>query len=373
MRRSLAGGIIGSTLSQRVAVVFGTRPEIIKLAPVIHLLGDRAVLVHTGQHFDENMSGTFLEQLRIPPLHQHLDVGGSTRGAQIGRGTVEIERFLLDERPALVVVQGDTNSALAGALAANSTGTLLAHLEAGLRSYDRTMPEEHNRVLIDCMADLCLAPHATNADALEREGIRPDRIRVCGSTLLDALLLIMPGPAERLAHLQANGVGPSAFVLATIHRVENADDPGNLRAILCELGQLPLPVVLPLHPRTLKNAVEFGLQPLLDRINVRDPMGFSEFISLAKECALIISDSGGVQEEATILKRPVLVVRNSTERPEILGTFAHLVASGPEIGRVANELLRDLTRVHAELESMPYPYGQNASVAVVAAIEELVG
>ena len=364
---------MSSVSSQPIVVVFGTRPEIIKLAPVIQLLGTRAVLVHTGQHFDDNMSRAFLDQLHLGQPDKQLDVGGATRGAQIGTATIAVERYLLEQRPAAVLVQGDTNSALAGALAANSAGVPLAHLEAGLRSYDRAMPEEHNRVLIDSMADLCLVPHLTNAEALQREGVAPDRIRVTGSTLRDALAMIMPEPAQRALYLQAHALTSAHYVLATIHRVENADDRGNLRDILHELAELPLPVVLPLHPRTRMRAAEFGLRPLLDRIRVCEPMGFAEFVSLAKECAIVISDSGGVQEEATIVKRPVIVVRNSTERPELLGTFAHLVSRGPEIGRVANRLLTDVPRVHGELEAMPYPYGDNASALVVAALDQLLG
>ena len=359
--------------SPHIAVVFGTRPEMIKLAPVIHRLGARALTVHTGQHFDSNMSAAFLEQLQLGQPHLHLEVGGATRGAQIGRATEAIEQFLLSERPACMVVQGDTNSGLAGALAANATNTPLVHLEAGLRSFDRAMPEEHNRVLIDALSDRCLAPHESNVATLLREGIPFDRIRVTGSTLLDALGTIMPTPADRAELLSSLGLQPAAFVLATIHRAENADHPGNLRAILHELAELPLPVLLPLHPRTRKKAAEFGLQPLLDRLLLCEPLGYREFVSLARESALIISDSGGVQEEATIVKRPVLVVRNSTERPEILGTFAHLVAPGPAIGTLAGELLARLPQLHAELEALPYPYGDHAADAVVAAIDELIG
>lgn len=358
---------------QRIAVVLGTRPELIKLAPLIHRLGERALVVHTGQHFDDNMSQTFLRQLQLGQPDLHLAVGGATRGAQIGRATEAIERFLLDVRPAAVIVQGDTNSGLAGALAANATGTPIAHLEAGLRSYDRAMPEEHNRVLIDALADRCLAPHISNAEALEREGVAAARIRVTGSTLGDALAMILPSAEERAELLRQYMVAPGGFVLATIHRAENADHPGNLGAILHELAALPLPVVLPLHPRTRKKAAEFGFQSLLDALRVVEPTGYREFVTLAGEAALLISDSGGVQEEATIVKRPVLVVRNSTERPEILGTFAHLVAPGPEIGERARPLLARSAQLHAKLAALPYPYGTDATTAVVAAIDELVG
>jgi UDP-N-acetylglucosamine 2-epimerase (non-hydrolysing) len=318
------------------------------------------------------MSQAFLHQLGLGEPHLHLAVGGATRGAQIAQATEAVERFLLDERPAAVVVQGDTNSGLAGALAANATGTPLVHLEAGLRSYDRAMPEEHNRVLIDALSDRCLAPHVSNAEALAREGVTADRIRVTGSTLSDALEMIRPSAAERTELLGRYGVTPAGFVLATIHRAENADNPDNLRTILGELASLPLPVVLPLHPRTRARAAEFGGQALLDALHVVEPTGYSEFIALAGDAALIVSDSGGVQEEATIVKRPVLVVRNSTERPEILGTFAYLVSPGPQIGELGRSLLARAADVHTELEGLPYPYGTDVTTAVVAAIDELV-
>jgi UDP-N-acetylglucosamine 2-epimerase (non-hydrolysing) len=360
-------------VSTRIAVVFGTRPEMIKLAPVIRRLGAEALVVHTGQHFDDNMSGDFLQHLEIGSPDLHLAVGGATRGAQIGEATAAIERFLLQQHPSAVLVQGDTNSALAGALAANATGTPLAHLEAGLRSYDRAMPEEHNRVVIDALADLCMAPHPTNADALVKEGIDASRIRVTGSTLRDALTTILPSLAERQQMLAMHDLEPGAFALATIHRVENADNVDNLGAILRELAGLPLPVVMPLHPRTRDRAEAFGLQPLLERLQLCAPMGYREFVALAQESALIVSDSGGVQEEATIIKRPVVVVRRSTERPELLGTFAHLVVPGPMIGATVGSLLDRLSDVHAELGELPYPYGDHGSDDAVAAVRDLVG
>lgn len=357
----------------RIAVVVGTRPEIIKLAPVIHRLGERALVVHTGQHFDANMSETFLHQLRLGRPDLHLEIGGDTRGAQLGQATIAIEQFLLDQRPAAVVVQGDTNSGVAGALAANSTGTPLVHVEAGMRSYDRAMPEEHNRVLIDVLSDLCLVPHTSNADALRREGFADERIRVTGSTLRDALAIVMPSPAERTEIMAAHNVEANRFVLATIHRAENADSEDNLGAILRELAAIPLPVVLPLHPRTKRRALEFGFEREIAALAVCDPLGYREFVSLASEAALLVSDSGGVQEEACIVKRPVVIVRNSTERPEILGTFAHLVPPGPAIGAKVRDLLARRPAVHAELAALPYPYGDRAAENVVNAIDELVG
>jgi UDP-N-acetylglucosamine 2-epimerase (non-hydrolysing) len=358
-------------VSRPVAVVFGTRPEMIKLAPLISRLGERAILVHTGQHFDDSMSRTFLDQLRIGEPHHHLAVGGATRGTQIGQATAAIETVLLGSDSPIVVVQGDTNSGLAGALAANAAGLPLVHLEAGLRSFDRAMPEEHNRVLIDQLADRCLAPHPSNAGLLEREGIHGSRVRVTGSTLREALEPMLPDEAERRALLVERDLHPSRYVLATIHRAENADDPDRLRVILSELAELDLPVVLPLHPRTRARAQDHGLTELLKSLRVLPPLGYREFVALAAECALLVSDSGGVQEEATIVKRPVVVVRNSTERPELLGTFAHLVGVGPDIGATVRRLLGDLTTVHAELTALGYPYGEGAAERCLAVIDEL--
>ena len=308
-------------MSSQIAVVVGTRPEIIKLAPVIHRLGERALVVHTGQHFDDNMSQTFLEQLHLGHPDLHLTIGGKTRGAQIGQATIAIEKFLLDQRPAAVVVQGDTNSGVAGALAANSTATPLVHVEAGMRSYDRAMPEEHNRVLIDVLADLCLAPHASNADALRREGIADTRISVTGSTLRDALTIIMPTASERADYVAARRVEPNQFVLATIHRAENTDHPERLAAIVDALEAMAqdLPVVWPLHPRTRAVLQQAGrLDGLTRRATLINPVGYLDMVQLEKYAALIATDSGGVQKEAYFHRVPCVTLRDETEWGETL-------------------------------------------------------
>jgi UDP-N-acetylglucosamine 2-epimerase (non-hydrolysing) len=356
----------------RIAVVFGTRPEMIKLSPLIAALGDRALVVHTGQHFDDMMSETFLDQLGIGRPDVHLAVGGLTRGAQIGTATIALEALFLQERPDAVVVQGDTNSGLAGALAANSAGIPLVHLEAGLRSHDRAMPEEHNRVVIDALSDLCLAPHQSNAELLLAEGVTPDRIRVTGSTLRAALQSVIPLPADRERVVRGLGVPVDRFVLATIHRAENADSEANLRTILTQLANIELPVLLPLHPRTKARVAEFGFANLLAQLVAVEPLGYREFIAAASACALLVSDSGGVQEEATIVKRPVVIIRNSTERPEILGTFAHLVAVSGNISGIVNQLLREIASVHEVLAQVPYPYGDDAVGECIRAIDGLV-
>jgi UDP-N-acetylglucosamine 2-epimerase (non-hydrolysing) len=349
-------------LSERsVALVLGTRPELIKVAPLVRLLGARARVIHTGQHYDENLSGQFLAELRVGEPDVRLGVGGRSRGSQIGDATSQLEAHFRVDPPAVVVVHGDTNATVAGALAANAAGIPLVHLEAGLRSFDRAMPEEHNRVVADHLSDLCLAPTETNRANLAAEGIGGDKVLMTGNTIVDAVLDLLPGADERRAALATHELDSGRFVLATFHRPENADDPEVLGTILDELAAMALPVVMPLHPRTRAKIGEYGLGPKLESLRVLDPLGYSQFLALAAESAFLASDSGGVQEEASIIKRPVLVVRQSTERPEILGTFAQLVPPGPAMSAWAEEWMRDLPGLHAELATMPSPYGDGTS------------
>lgn len=232
-----------------VVVVLGTRPEIIKLAHVVRLLGPAAVVLHTGQHYDPELSGSFLEVFGLGEPHAYLGIGGQTRGQQIGMAVKALDDYLWELRPAAVVVQGDTNTALAGGLAANATNTMLVHVEAGLRSYDRRMPEEHNRVLIDHVGDLLCAPTDGSRKNLIEEGIPASRIRVTGNTVVEAVLELMPHPAAMALLLEQHNLTPGQFVLSTFHRPENVDDPERFRTVLHQLASLDLPVVLPLHPR----------------------------------------------------------------------------------------------------------------------------
>ncbi len=357
MDRRRHNGRVSLDHTGRVAVVLGTRPEIVKLAALVRLLGDRAWVVHTGQHYDATLSDVFFAQFGLQPPTDALDVGGRTRGAQIGEATAALDALFGDERPTAVVVQGDTNSALAGALAANAREVPLVHLEAGLRSHDRAMPEEHNRVLVDHVADLCLAPTETSRENLLAEGIPDERIEVTGNTVVEAVLELLPGDDERAALLADHGVTRDGFVLSTFHRPENVDDPDRLRVILEQLVALDVPVVLPVHPRLAARVEAFGLGDQLARLRPVDPLGYREFLGLFAEAALAVSDSGGVQEEASVVKRPVVVVRRSTERPEVLGTFSALAAVGPGIGAAAARWLADPAAAHAELAALPSPYG----------------
>jgi UDP-N-acetylglucosamine 2-epimerase (non-hydrolysing) len=344
----------------------------IKLAGVAQLLAEQSVLVHSGQHWDDAMAGVFLRDLGLGVPCYKLAVGGMTRGEQIGEATTGLSRLFDDFRPVAVVVQGDTNSALAGALAANACDIPLVHVEAGLRSFDRAMPEEHNRVLIDHLSDLCCAPTDQSAVNLRAENIPDDRISVTGNTVVEAARRLLPGVDQRLQMLAKLGLERGRYVLATIHRPENTDGPA-LADVLTALAALPLPVVIPVHPRTSKRIEDLGLGPLVARLRVMTPLSYERFLGLLAECALCVSDSGGIQEEASVLGRPVVVVRRSTERPEVLGIWATLVSAGPAIGDAVGLLLADLPTIHARLEALPSPYGDGtASARTVDAIQTLI-
>lgn len=356
-----------------VAVVLGTRPEIIKLAHVIQLLGPAAVVLHTGQHYDGTLSGDFLEVFGLGEPHAYLGVGGKTRGEQIGLSVSALDYQIAELGSRAVVVQGDTNSALAGGLAANAREIMLVHVEAGLRSHDRRMPEEHNRVLVDHLGDLLCAPTEVSRMNLVGEGIAESRIRVTGNTIVEAVLELMPAPVERARLLDDYGLIPGEFILSTFHRPENVDDPERFRSLLLQLSALELPVVLPLHPRSTARAREHGLGDLLESIGFVDPIGYRQFLGLSAESAFLVSDSGGVQEEVSVYKRSVIVVRRSTERPEVLGTFAELVEPGPGILEIASRWTDDIPGLHQRLASIPSPYGDGkASARVVQEMEELI-
>jgi UDP-N-acetylglucosamine 2-epimerase (non-hydrolysing) len=357
-----------------IAVVLGTRPEIIKLAKITQLLGDDVHIVHTGQHYDANLSDVFFTEFGMRPPDTFIGVGNLTRGAQIGKGTAALDDLLSSLSPSAVVVQGDTNAVAAGALAANANGIPLVHVEAGLRSYDRRMPEEHNRVIADHLSDLCLAPTALNVANLAAEGIDGDVVVRTGNTIVEAVERLMPTEDERAGLARRFGVEPEGFVLGTLHRPENVDDKDTLANLLTSLASLDVPVLIPLHPRTQKRIAEFGLANIAARLRVVDPIGFRDFIGLGAEARLIVSDSGGVQEEVSVYKRPAVVIRRSTERQEVEGTFVQRFEPGPALAsQLADELERSTQRT-AELQDVSSPYGDSSapqrSVEAILALVE---
>jgi UDP-N-acetylglucosamine 2-epimerase (non-hydrolysing) len=347
-------------------IVLGTRPEVIKLAPVIRRLGGRARIVHTGQHYDPELAERIWGAMGLARPEVMLSVGGASRAGQIAGALHDLDELIAARRPRAVVVHGDTNATLAGALAANARRIPLVHVEAGLRSRDRAMPEEDNRVLVDHLADVLCAPTQVNVENLLAAGISAERIHLTGNTIVEAVLKQMLPSAGAAAVLRRHDVVDGRFVVATVHRPENTDDPAVLATILRELGQLTLPVVLPLHPRTGARIAAAGLNHLLEPLRVCAPLVPEDFLALCAGAAAIVSDSGGLQEECSVLKRPLLVVRNSTERPEVMGTFAERILPGPGIAETVNSWIADVPAMRMRLAARPCPYGDSESGAVIA-------
>lgn len=332
-----------------VLLVVGTRPEIIKLSPVIRAAQRRGLqftLVHTGQHYSEELDAVFFSQFDLPEPDYNLDVGSDSHGSQTGQMLARIETVLLDEEPDAVLVQGDTNSVLAGAIATAKLDAELGHVEAGLRSFDREMPEEINRVLADHASDVLFAPTDGAADNLRAEGIADDRILVTGNTIVDAVQENRELAAEHSTVLADLELEPGGFVLATVHRAENVDVRDRFVDVLDGLAriaeQFDLPVVYPIHPRARERLDEFDL-PVPDAVRLIDPLDFLDFLRLESTAQLVVTDSGGVQEESCILGTPCVTVRDSTERPETVGVEANVVA-GTDPGDVVAAAERMLAR-----------------------------
>jgi UDP-GlcNAc3NAcA epimerase len=290
----------------------------------------RDILIHTGQHFDDNMSEIFFRDLEIPKPEHHLGIGGGTHGQNTGRMVEKIETVLLAEKPDRVVVYGDTDSTLAGALAAVKLGIPLAHVEAGLRSFNRRMPEEINRVLTDHAADLLFAPTGTAVENLAAEGIRGSRVRQVGDVMYDATLFFRDR-ARRPNQVRLEHGG--AFVLCTIHRAENTDDPHRLSAIVRLVNRVAatLPVVLPLHPRTAHALENPVVEKFSKGVQVTPPLGFLETAWLLRHCRLLLTDSGGMQKEAYFHGKPCVTLREETEWVELVKIGANRLVS-PESG-----------------------------------------
>lgn len=348
--------------------VLGTRPELVKLATVVKLLGDDVEVVHTGQHFTASLSDDISHDLGFPPPTHQLQIGGLSRGEQIGEATAHIARLLEQGRPDAVVVQGDTNSALAGALAANASEVPLVHVEAGLRSRDRQMPEEHNRVLVDHLADLCCAPTSGNVANLRGEGIPPERVLLTGNTIVEAVQMLLPPEHERLAVARRFlGSSDGPVVVATFHRPENVDDPARLTTIVEAVAAIEATVLFPIHPRTART---LGETKLPENLVITDPMTYRNFLSVLSTADAVLTDSGGIQEEVSLLKLFAVVLRRSTERPETLGSFTELMFDPL---RAAETINAAVTGGGARnLQHLPCPFGDGeASARIVAAIRAL--
>jgi len=322
-----------------LAIVLGTRPEIIKMSPVIRSCQKKGVgffILHTGQHYSYEMDRVFFEELCLPAPDFNLDVGSKSHAEQTGLIMTGIEKVLSKEKPDVVLVQGDTNTVLAGSLAASKCyvrkGTSqpidVGHVEAGLRSFDRSMPEEVNRIVADHLSRYLFAPTTRAREHLRSEGIPDEKIFVTGNTIVDAVqenLLVSEKRADTIKDL---GLSPDRYFLVTLHRQENVDNKKRLKGILEALTSIQeqhgMPLVFPVHPRTEKMIASFGLR--LRGLDFIRPLGFLEFLQLESHARLALTDSGGVQEEACILDVPCVTIRDSTERPETVEAGANIIA-----------------------------------------------
>jgi UDP-N-acetylglucosamine 2-epimerase len=301
----------------RVVTVIGNRPQFVKAAAVSRLLRAEhdELLVHTGQHHDDELSTVFVEELGIPRPEHELGIHGGTNTEQTARMLAELGPLLAAERPDVVLVYGDTNSTLVGGLAAAQAHIPVAHVEAGMRSFDRAMPEELNRVLTDHLSDVLLCPSQTAVANLEREHVA-GRVDLVGDVMVDVALLFQPRARADQAPLERAGVAPGEYALATAHRAGNVDDPDRLRRLADLLLALPLPVVLPLHPRTRARLEAAGWLDELARaphMRLQPPLGYLEFTALLAQARAVLTDSGGVQKEAYLAGVPCVTMRDTTE------------------------------------------------------------
>ena len=341
-----------------IAIILGTRPEIIKMAPVIRecqRCGLDYSIIHTGQHYSYQMDRIFFEQLELPQPDHNLDVGSGNHGVQTGRILADLEAVLMAERPDVVLVQGDTNTVIAGALAASKLHIKVGHVEAGLRSYDRSMPEEINRVVADHVSDYCFAPTETSKANLLKEGIAEEKIHVTGNTIVDSVYQNLEIAMRKVNILADLDLEPKGYFLVTSHRQENVDSKERLGEIIRGLemvkSEFGLPVVFPVHPRTRKMVESFGFE--LDGIRAIEPLGFLEFLQLEANARLALTDSGGVQEEACILGVPCVTLRDNTERPETLEVGANVLA-----GTESQRIIEGARKMLGTREGWKNPFGE---------------
>jgi len=315
----------------KIAIILGTRPEIIKMSPVIRECEKRDIpyfILHTGQHYSYDMDKIFFEKLELPQPKYNLNVGSGTHAEQTGKIMIGVEKTLMKEGADVVLVQGDTNTVLAGALAATKLHIKVGHVEAGLRSYDRRMPEEINRILTDRVSDYLFAPTEKAKQNLLREGIDENKIFVTGNTIVDAVYQNLEIAKKKVNVLKDLGLKPKEYFLVTAHRQENVDAKERLKGILKGLEliyeEFSIPIIFPMHPRTRKRVKEFGLT--FNGVVVTNPVGFLEFLQLEANAKLVLTDSGGAQEESCILKVPCVTLRDNTERPETLEVGSNILA-----------------------------------------------
>lgn len=355
----------------KIATVVGARPQFIKAATVSRAIAEsgraREVLIHTGQHYDQNMSDVFFDEMGIPKPDYHLGIGGGLHGAMTGRQLEKIEEVLMIERPECVLVYGDTNSTLAGALAASKLHIPVVHVESGLRSFNRRMPEEINRVVTDHLADLLFCPSTPARDNLASEGIDLRKVRIVGDVMCDAAVYYS-ARAFKPVWLKEIKTAEFGFALCTIHRAENTEDSERLRSIFLGLQASKQPIILPLHPRTRARMKEADIYPSAN-VHLVEPVGYLEMVWLESRADVIVTDSGGIQKEAYFHQKPCVVLRDETEWMELVDAGCNVLVG------VDPDAIRDgLERRTSSLDfSVPFYGTGHAAGLVVEGILSAMG
>jgi len=326
--------------------VIGARPNFMKVAPVMGALSAYAAvhqtLVHTGQHYDVNMSDVFFQQLGLPEPDANLGVGSGSHAEQTAQVMLRFENVVLTQQPDLVLVYGDVNSTLAASLVCAKLGISTGHVEAGLRAFDRTMPEEINRVLTDQLADLLFTPSSDGDENLMREGIDPQKVHLVGNVMIDTVIRLLPSAMSTWRQSQWREWEGRRYVLTTLHRPSNVDDPVVLQSFLDAFGEISreIPVIFPLHPRTRQRFDSAAYTARFPQVHLAQPLGYLEFLALQRFATAVITDSGGVQEETTYLGIPCLTVRNNTERPVTV-----TVGTNTLVGQDMQRLLQEVGQI----------------------------
>ena len=363
----------------KVINVVGARPNFMKVAPIVAAMKTRLtkfqpLVVHTGQHYDADMSDSFFRDLQLPQPDTHLDVGSGSHAAQTAAVMERFEPVVLNEKPDWVLVVGDVNSTIACALVCVKLGVKVAHVEAGLRSRDRTMPEEINRLLTDQISDLLFTPSHDADENLRAEGIPEERIRFVGNVMIDSLHQNLER-ARRSSVLGDLGVGDRAYAVMTLHRPSNVDVPETFARILSALETITekLPVVFPVHPRTRKTIAALGLSErvaAMKNLRVVDPLGYLDFLALYSQSRLVLTDSGGIQEETTALGIPCLTLRENTERPITVALGTNVVV-GTDTAKIVNAASAALNGAGPKAVTQPPLWDGHTSERILNVLEEV--
>lgn len=350
----------------KVVTVVGARPQFVKAAPVSRAIRARGqeILVHTGQHYDQSMSDIFFEELQIPHPEYHLHVGSKSHGAQTGEMLTKVEEVLLKEKPDVLLVYGDTNSTLAGALAAAKLHIPVAHVEAGLRSFNRRMPEEVNRVLTDHVSRWLFCPTETAVKHLRSEGVTAG-VHLVGDVMLDVVNFNSKLANERSQVLNHLEIPPKSYILVTLHRAENTDDPTRLAAIVSALNELEITAILPLHPRTVGKLDQFGLKITNPNVRVIPPVGYLDMLQLEVHASKILTDSGGVQKEAFFAQVPCITMRDETEWTETVELGTNVL-----VGADSVKILETVQQFTVDFSQVPAAFGDGTTATQIVDILE---